>query len=469
MIRPIIAPGTISKNNAISIPKHSPTRLVWLAGWPGPGRWGCIRAPDTVAVRLIVRGSKVADMAYDVARVRGLHPSLGDGWVHFDAPSGMLIPDSVATTVSTAFRGSFPSTAGPHPSAQRSAAVLEAARQAVGDLVNADPRGVVLGADRAILLNALADASSSRAGLGYEIVVTRLDDEANIAPWLRAANRFGAKVKWAEVDIETGDLPSWQWEEPDRQATRLVAVDVGVGRLSARSPTCGAVTKLVHDVGGLVVVDHSAAAPYRLIDIHDIDADVVAVNAVGWGGPPIGALVFRDPSTDRHLRLGVDQPVRHRTGAPRARRAPVRPARPASSPASNTWLRSTSRHAARGANGWLSQCNPRRPTWTGIFDYLMASLRSLPLVMVIGRPEARIPVVSFAVQRSAGRTRGAAAGGQRDPGDLQRQLARARRDRRQRHRRRGHRRAGALFDDGRGRPVGARAGVAGLSPRPACG
>ena len=95
-------------------------------------------------------------MAYDVARVRGLHPSLGDGWVHFDAPSGMLIPDSVATTVSTAFRGSFPSTAGPHPAAQRSAAVLEAARQAVADLVNADPRGVVLGADRAVLLASLA-------------------------------------------------------------------------------------------------------------------------------------------------------------------------------------------------------------------------------------------------------------------------------------------------------------------------
>ena len=58
-------------------------------------------------------------MAYDVARVRGLHPSLGDGWVHFDAQNGMLVPDSVATTVSTAFRGSTPTTAGPHPSAQR--------------------------------------------------------------------------------------------------------------------------------------------------------------------------------------------------------------------------------------------------------------------------------------------------------------------------------------------------------------
>ncbi len=66
---------------------------------------------------------------------------------------------------------------------------------------------MVLGADRSILLTSLADASSSRAGIGYEVVVSRLDDEANIAPpWLRAANRYGAKVKWAEVDIETGEL-----------------------------------------------------------------------------------------------------------------------------------------------------------------------------------------------------------------------------------------------------------------------
>ncbi|HZE14686.1 MAG TPA: aminotransferase class V-fold PLP-dependent enzyme, partial [Mycobacterium sp.] len=234
-------------------------------------------------------------MAYDVARVRGLHPSLGDGWVHFDAPWGMLIPDSVGTTVSTAFRGSFSSAVGPHPSARRSAGVLEAARQAVADLVNADPRAVVLGADRAVLLSSLADASASRAGLGYEVIVTRLDDEANIAPWLRAANRFGARVRWAEVDIETGELPTWQWESLIGKPTRLVAVTSASGTLGTVTDL-RPVTKLVHDVGGLVVVDHSAAAPYRLIDIDDIDADVVAVNAVAWGGPPVGALVFRDPA-----------------------------------------------------------------------------------------------------------------------------------------------------------------------------
>src|ERR1700719_1151317 len=233
-------------------------------------------------------------MAYDVARVRGLHPSLGDGWVHFDAQNGMLLPDSVGRAVSTAFRGSMPTPVGPHPSAQRSAAVLEAARQAVADLINADPRGVVLGADRAVLLTSLADASSSRVGLGYEVVVTRLDDEANIAPWLRAANRYGAKVKWAEVDIETGELPTWQWESLIGKSTRLVAVGSASATLGTETDL-RAMIKLVHEVGGLVVVDHSAAAPYRLLDVKETDADVVAVNALGWGGPPIGAMVFRDP------------------------------------------------------------------------------------------------------------------------------------------------------------------------------
>src|ERR1700754_5212491 len=209
-------------------------------------------------------------MAYHVAQVRGLHPSLGDGWVHLDAQNGMMLPDSVGRAVSTAFRGSMPAPVGPHPSAKRSAAVLEAARQAIGDLVNADPRGVVLGADRAVLLASLADASSARVGLGYEVVVTRLDDEANIAPWLRAANRYGAKVKWAEVDIETGELPTWQWENLITDATRLGGVPWASAALGTVTDLRAA-TKLLHVDGGLLIVDHSAAAPYRLIDIEELD------------------------------------------------------------------------------------------------------------------------------------------------------------------------------------------------------
>ena len=338
-------------------------------------------------------------MAYDVARVRGLHPSLGDGWVHFDAPAGMLIPDSVATTVSTAFRRSGATTVGAHPSARRSAAVLDAAREAVADLFNADPAAVVLGADRAILLSSLAEASSSRAGLGYEVIVSRLDDEANIAPWLRAAHRYGTKVKWAEIDIETGELPTWQWESLIGKSTRLVAV-------ASASATLGtvadlrAMTKLVHDVGGLVVVDHSAAAPYRLLDVKETDADVVAVNALAWGGPPIGAMVFRDPALINSFSSVSTDP--HASGPARLEVGAHQFGLLAGVVASIEYLAALDESARGGRRERLSVSMQSAGAYLNrVFDYLMVSLRSLPLVMVIGRPETRIPVVSFALHEVA--------------------------------------------------------------------
>lgn len=336
-------------------------------------------------------------MAYDVARVRGLHPSLGDGWVHFDAPAGMLIPDSVATTVSTAFRRSGASTVGAHPSARRSAAVLDAAREAVADLVNADPGGVVLGADRAVLLSLLAEASSSRAGLGYEVIVSRLDDEANIAPWLRAAHRYGAKVKWAEVDIETGELPTWQWESLISKSTRLVAVNSASGTLGGVTDL-RAMTKLVHDVGALVVVDHSAAAPYRLLDIRETDADVVTVNAHAWGGPPIGAMVFRDPSVMNSFGSVSTNP--YATGPARLEIGVHQFGLLAGVVASIEYLAALDESARGSRRERLAVSMQSADAYLNrVFDHLMVSLRSLPLVMLIGRPEAQIPVVSFAVHK----------------------------------------------------------------------
>jgi cysteine desulfurase family protein (TIGR01976 family) len=334
-------------------------------------------------------------MAFDVARVRGLHPTLGDGWVHFDVQNGMLIPDSVSTTVSTAFRTSIATASGPHPLARRSAGLLDAARQAVADLVNADPAGVVLGADRSVLLTLLADASSSRSGLGYEVVVTRLDDEANISPWLRAANRYGAKVKWAEVDIETGELPSWQWEGLVTKPTRLVAIGSAsstLGTLVDVRP----VAKLVDDVGGLVIVDHTAAAPYRLIDIHDIGADVVALNAVAWGGPPIGALVFRDPALiDTFTSMSLNP---HAVGPARLEMGVHQYGLLGGVVASVEYLAGLDEAASGSRRERLSVSMESAGMYLDrLFDYLLASLRSLPLVTVIGQPESRVPLVSFAV------------------------------------------------------------------------
>ena len=334
-------------------------------------------------------------MAFDVARVRGLHPTLGDGWVHLDPQAGMLIPDVVATTVSTAFRTSSASAAGPHPLARRSATLLAAARQAIADMVNGDPAGVVLGADRSILLTLLADAASSRAGLGNEVVVTRLDDEANIAPWLRAADRYGARVKWAEVDIETAELPAWQWETLITKDTRLVAVP-------SASPTVGSVvdlrpiTKLVHDAGGLVIVDHTAGAPYRLLDIEESGADVVALNAAAWGGPPIGALVFRDPELiETFTAMSLDP---NATGPARLEMGTHQFGLLGGVVASVEYLANLDEAAEGDRRARLAGSLRSAGAYLdGLFEYLVHSLQSMPPVIVLGAAESRIPVLSFAV------------------------------------------------------------------------
>jgi cysteine desulfurase family protein (TIGR01976 family) len=334
-------------------------------------------------------------MTYDVARVRGLHPALGDGWIRFDAQTGMVTPEAVATSVSTAFRGTVANIASPHPAAQRSIALRDAARLAVADLLRADPAGVVLGADRAALLTALADASGARAGLGSAVVVSRLDDEANIAPWLRAAHRYGAKVKWSEVDIETGELPNWQWQELLTADTRLVSVPSASATLGTVTDIA-AITAMVHDIGGLVVVDHSAAAPYRLFDIDAVHADVVALNAAAWGGPPIGALVFRNPGLiDTFGSVSTDPnaagPARLEVGAHQYGLL-------AGVVASVEYLAALDEQAQGSRRERLTQSmQSARRYLDDLFDYLLGSLRSLPFLTVIGDPEDRIPVVSFMV------------------------------------------------------------------------
>ncbi|MGI9124509.1 MAG: cysteine desulfurase-like protein, partial [Mycobacterium sp.] len=284
---------------------------------------------------------------------------------------------------------------GPHPAAKRSAVLLEAARRAIADLLNADPAGVVLGADRAVLLSLLADASAIRTGLGSEVVVCRLDDEANIAPWLRAAGRYGAKVKWAEVDIETGELPTWQWDELLTGDTRLVAIPSASPALGTVVDVQG-ITKLVHNVGGLVVVDHSAAAPFRLLDITESEADVVAVNAAAWGGPPIGALVFRDPGLIDTFGSVSTNP--YASGAARLELGLHQYGLLAGVVASVEYLAGLDDAATGERRERLTQSMQSAQSYLdGLFEYLLTSLRPLSVVTVIGEPANRLPLVSIVV------------------------------------------------------------------------
>ncbi|MBJ8339995.1 cysteine desulfurase-like protein [Antrihabitans sp. YC3-6] len=334
-------------------------------------------------------------MTYDVARVRGLIPSLGDGWIHLDPQAGMQVPDAVFRAVSTGFRTSSFSHTGQHSASQRSAGILERARQAVADLVGGDPAGVVLGPDRALLLAWLAESLSSRLGLGTGIVLSRLDDEANVAPWLRIANRYGAHVRWAEVEIETCELPAWQFEELIGPTARLVA-------LTAASPIVGSAPDVrvaadrVHEVGGLLVVDAIGAAPYAHIDIDELGADIIAVSGTSWGGPQVGALAFRDPAfLDRIPAMSLNP---YAKGAERLEVGGHQYSMLAGLTTSIDYLAGLDEAATGTRRERLeTSISSLQAYQDDLFEHLMATLGDLPKVTVIGRASTRIPTVSFTV------------------------------------------------------------------------
>lgn len=234
-------------------------------------------------------------MAYDVARVRGLIPAVGDGWIHMDATAGMQVPDRVAAAMAIAFRSTQSVPGGVFPASGMASELEYEARDAIADLVGADPDGVVLGPNRAVLLDRLAEAVGHTWILGDEVVVTRLDDVANVAPWVRTAQRRGAAVRWAEIDLESGELPVWQFDELLDSTTRVVALTAASGELG----TCvdvAAVAERTRDIGALLVVDLATAAAFAPLDVADLGADVVALDAAAWGGPQVGALVFGVPA-----------------------------------------------------------------------------------------------------------------------------------------------------------------------------
>ncbi|GAB2919512.1 cysteine desulfurase-like protein [Rhodococcus aerolatus] len=334
-------------------------------------------------------------MSFDVARVRGLFPALGDGWVHLDAQAGMQVPETVATTVSTAMRAPVSGPGGAFPSSQRGEAVVEAARGAVADLVGGHPRGVVLGADRAQLLARLAESVSGHLVEGTQVVVSRLDAAANVAPWLRVAERGGAEVRWAEVDIETCELPEWQYGELLADAPALVAVTAASGTVGTR-PVVPAIVEQARAAGAFTVVDAGSAAPFLPLDIHAMGADVVAVSGSAWGGPPSGALVFREPDVLEELAsLSLDPDAR---GPERLELGQQPFALLAGLFASVEYLAGLD-DAAVGTRRQrlLTSMGSAKAYEAGLLSHLLGSLRAMPQVMVIGDPMRRIPVISFSV------------------------------------------------------------------------
>ncbi len=238
-------------------------------------------------------------MAYDVASVRGLYTSLSDGWTYLNAHDCPQIPERVSAAVARSFRMST-AVSRPEPAAgshsrhnagrPEGLALLGDARTAVADLVGATPERVVLGPSLHALYAALAAAMRPMLRHNSTIVLNNVD-----RPDLTAAlRRVDAEVRWAQADLGTGELPSWQYDGLVDGSTRLVSVPAAHGLLGNVAPVADIVDRVRGRSRAWVVVDASAYAPYRAITFDDWNADIVAVDLGELGGPEIAALVVRD-------------------------------------------------------------------------------------------------------------------------------------------------------------------------------
>lgn len=343
--------------------------------------------------------SIVNAMPFDVASVRGLFPTLGDGWIHFDAQAGQQIPDAVAGAMNTGVRMLPADPRGVYPQAVAAADAANTARRAAADLLDADPAGVVFGASRSALVSALVDALPAAAWDG-EVLCSRLDDEENIVPWLRGARRHGARVSWAELDVSDGTLPEGQYADLVTGRTRIIAVTLA-SAVTGAIVDVAQIANYARSSGALLVVDATSAAPYVRMSVAELGADVVLLSPARWGGPRMGAMVFADPGRIDGLRRVSMDP----SSSGPARLEPEPPAGPLL-----TGLVASVEHLA-GLDA--AATGKRRHRLTASLDgtyeyvqrlirYLVDSLEQLGRVQVIGAQAHRIPAVSFVVDGVSG-------------------------------------------------------------------
>jgi cysteine desulfurase family protein (TIGR01976 family) len=229
-------------------------------------------------------------MSLDVARVRAGYPGLAEGYVHFDGAAGTLAAAPVAEAVARTLRAAVGNRTTVFPPGRRAIGIVADARAALADLVGGEPDGVVFGGSATALTYAVSRALADTWRPGDEVVVSRLDHDANVRPWVQAAHRTGAVVRWAEFDRETGELPAGQYGDLVGERTRLVAVTAASNAIGTR-PDVAAIAATAHRAGALVYVDGVHATPHLPTDVAALGADFYVTSAYKWSGPHLAACV----------------------------------------------------------------------------------------------------------------------------------------------------------------------------------
>lgn len=210
--------------------------------------------------------------------------------IFFDGPGGTQAPQSVIDAMSNYLAQGSSNLGGPFRTSQQTDEITAAARAAIADLFNAaNPEEIVFGQNMTSLTFAMSRALARTWQPGDEIIVTQLDHDANIAPWLLAAEDRGVTVRW--LDINPADCTLRLDTLPDllNERTRLVAVTFASNAVGSISDV-GRVVELAHAAGALVYVDSVHYAPHGLIDVQALDCDFLAASVYKFFGPHTGAL-----------------------------------------------------------------------------------------------------------------------------------------------------------------------------------
>lgn len=233
-------------------------------------------------------------MSFDVAAVRKCFPALDDGTAYFDGPGGTQVPRTVADAIAGSLCAGLSNQGTVTASEQRAEDIVSGARHAVADLLGCDPAGVVFARSMTQVTYDVSRALAKSWAGGDEVVVTRLDHDANVRPWVQAAESAGATLRWVEFDRSTAELSLDHVAAQLTERTRLLAI-TGASNLLGTRPDLPAVIAAAHAVGALVYVDGVHLTPHAGVDVRALGADFYACSPYKFLGPHHG-LVVADPA-----------------------------------------------------------------------------------------------------------------------------------------------------------------------------
>ena len=229
-------------------------------------------------------------MSFELDAVRSHFPSLNRNAIFFDNPGGTQITRSSAARIQRYFMECNANHGGAFQTSQDSDAVVDEARQAMADFLHARrPEEIIFGANMTTLTFHISRSLARTFQPGDTIVVTRLDHDANISPWLMAAEDRGCRIRWVDFHPEDGTLDLEDMQAALREKPKLVAVGYASNALGTINPV-GQIVEWAHAAGALVYIDAVQFAPHGAIDVQKLDCDFLVCSAYKFCGPHLGVL-----------------------------------------------------------------------------------------------------------------------------------------------------------------------------------